>query len=266
MSYRDYRLVAETELDYIEKGFNVALERWMSNWCGNNGFDINLYAEPIQNSEQLLSNCDSSWLVSEFNGMYSIGLHWSSLFPDAISNSFVGLNAIKISKSNKESVISKKLFNSSMTSLLETIVNEFTNKIPVITTSDTNSSDFFSEVCKPGAGYVALVLCFDSNSYLVVLINVSSILGENFVDSNNIQLSAAINAFGDSKIHLDVKLGNTELDIESITGLSVGDVITLDKSLNEKLSVLVDGVEICDAYIGLHEGQLSIKIDKPGLI
>jgi len=265
VEYQSYKIIKKSELDYIKKGVNSALIKWRSMWCLDNSFDINLDVQAVQDYGDLLVDCESSWVVGDLDGDQLIGMHWSSSFPDAMYDSFINVSSAYRTHSGAESLISKKLLNRSLTALLEMIVDEFTSQTPVITASKKDDKDYIADMSRPGGGHVLLLINFDESSYLVISINTNSIIQTEITDNKAINLTEAINAFGDSKVELKVSLGSAELDVESVTGLSVGDVITVDKLLNEKLSVFVGGKEVCDGYIGKQDNNLSIKIDNSGL-
>lgn len=62
-------------------------------------------------------------------------------------------------------------------------------------------------------------------------------------------------------VMLDVELGHTEIDLDALTGLQVGDVIVFEQPAAEPLTVRVrQGEAICRGYLGLSGGAPAIQV------
>lgn len=261
MNYQSYKIINNSELDYISKGVNAALSKWNNKWCIDEAINVSLNVHTMLDSSEILDACNSTWLVGDIEGKFSVGLNWTSSFLNVLYESL--FNA-KVTKNNDESVVSplsQKIINQSMMSLLEILIDEFSNQVLVISPSKADEKQFLSDINKLGSGYILLSICVNKDDFLTIAINSDSIIGSS-VDNGkcDVELSSAINNFGNSKVKLWALLGHAELDIKSITDLSVGDVITLDKKLNEELSFYIDNHEVCNGYVGEKNGFLALKI------
>lgn len=265
MKHRSYKLINKTELDYIDKGVNSALSKWIAMWFNDKKLAIEVDIQAMQEMGTLLTTCESKWLIGKIDGVQSIALHWSNSFPEAIYKNLVNLDSTYFTNASEETFLSKKLLSRSITSLLEIIITEFTSQTPVITASNKNCKEYLSSMSSPGAGFVLLSFSFDKSTYLVVSLDTNNIISAENNKNNDTELYPAIKSFGNSKVALKVPLGSAELDIGSVTELSVGDVIVVDKALNEKISIFINEKEICDGYIGIQDGHLSVRIDGSGM-
>ena len=266
MKYKSFKIVNASELDYIDKGINAAFDKWCSIWCRKTTFNTNISVQEVNDTNNLPMAGEIDWQVGSIDKNYDYGVYWSDALVDTIFDLFVETTKSSGRASTSSSLISSELIKHSMSSLLEIIFSEFSNKQHTISLNKLNNNAFIENINRFGSGYVLATIDFSAKDKLLIVLNVSSVIKTDIVDVENIPLSPAINAFGDSKIKLRVLLGEAELDVQSVTSLSIGDVISIDSSLNEKLSIEIDGREICDGYIGHQDGVLSVKIDNPKIM
>jgi len=64
----------------------------------------------------------------------------------------------------------------------------------------------------------------------------------------------------DSQVTVQVELGKAELSLRDLMNMSKGDVLTLNTSVNEELTVTVEGVPKMKGTPGYHRGNQGIRI------
>jgi len=67
----------------------------------------------------------------------------------------------------------------------------------------------------------------------------------------------------DTEVDLKVELGKTEIDLQKLMNLKVGDVIPLDQEASGEFDVQVEGVKKFKAYHGTYHGAVAIQITRP---
>ncbi len=67
----------------------------------------------------------------------------------------------------------------------------------------------------------------------------------------------------DTSVNLNVNLGHSEITLDDLMGLKVGDVISLDQDTTGEFDVLVEGVPKFKAYYGIHHGSVAVQVTRP---
>lgn len=66
----------------------------------------------------------------------------------------------------------------------------------------------------------------------------------------------------DTQVEMKVDLGQTEISLEDLTHLKVGDVIPLDQDATGELYAQVEGVKKFKAYYGIHHGTVAVQVTR----
>ncbi|MGE0761697.1 MAG: flagellar motor switch protein FliM [Bdellovibrionales bacterium] len=67
----------------------------------------------------------------------------------------------------------------------------------------------------------------------------------------------------ETAIDVQVKLGESEITLNDLMGLKIGDVIPLDQDATGEFDVLIEGVKKFKAYHGIHHGSVAVQVTKP---
>lgn len=67
----------------------------------------------------------------------------------------------------------------------------------------------------------------------------------------------------ETAVNLKVNLGESEITLNDLMGLKVGDVIPLDQDSNGEFQVQVEGVPKFKAYYGVHHGTVAVQVTRP---
>ncbi len=67
----------------------------------------------------------------------------------------------------------------------------------------------------------------------------------------------------DTEVELKVDLGTTEITLQELMGLKVGDVIPLDQDSTGEFDVQVEGTKKFKGYYGINHGTVAVQITRP---
>ena len=63
-----------------------------------------------------------------------------------------------------------------------------------------------------------------------------------------------------TEVDLKVNLGHTEIDLQDLTGLKIGDVIPLSQDANSELLIQIEGVPKFKGYYGINHGTIAMQV------
>ncbi|MEQ1664717.1 MAG: flagellar motor switch protein FliM, partial [Bdellovibrionales bacterium] len=66
----------------------------------------------------------------------------------------------------------------------------------------------------------------------------------------------------DTEVEVKVDLGETEIDVEELMKLNLGDVISLNQDSTGEFDVQIEGVRKFKAYYGIHHGSVAVQINR----
>jgi flagellar motor switch protein FliM len=66
-----------------------------------------------------------------------------------------------------------------------------------------------------------------------------------------------------TEVDVKVDLGTTEIDLQDLMNMKVGDVISLDQDSTGELDVQVEGVKKFKSYYGIHHGSVAVQVTRP---
>jgi flagellar motor switch protein FliM len=67
----------------------------------------------------------------------------------------------------------------------------------------------------------------------------------------------------DTGVNIKVNLGESEITLNELMDLRVGDVIPLDQDSNGEFAVQVEGVPKFKAFYGIHHGTVAVQVTRP---
>jgi flagellar motor switch protein FliM len=67
----------------------------------------------------------------------------------------------------------------------------------------------------------------------------------------------------ETAVNVNVNLGESEITLNELMDLKVGDVIPLDQDTTGEFDVLVEGVPKFKAYYGIHHGSVAVQVTRP---
>lgn len=67
----------------------------------------------------------------------------------------------------------------------------------------------------------------------------------------------------ETSVNINVNLGQSEITLNDLMTLKVGDVIPLDQDTTGEFDVLCEGVSKFKAYYGIHHGSVAVQVTRP---
>lgn len=67
----------------------------------------------------------------------------------------------------------------------------------------------------------------------------------------------------ETDLNMAVYLGESEIALEDLMGLKVGDVIPLDQDSTGEFDIQVEGVKKFKGYMGIHHGSVAMQVTRP---
>jgi flagellar motor switch protein FliM len=67
----------------------------------------------------------------------------------------------------------------------------------------------------------------------------------------------------ETSVNINVNLGQSEITLNDLMGLKVGDVIPLDQDTTGEFDVNVEGVSKFKAFYGIHHGSVAVQVTRP---
>lgn len=82
------------------------------------------------------------------------------------------------------------------------------------------------------------------------------------LQTGNLESINAIEAISHAEMELDVLVGSTRVKISSIVNLKEGDVLALDKYLEEPLDISINGVTIASGESMIINDKIAVRLSK----
>jgi len=121
-----------------------------------------------------------------------------------------------------------------------------------------------AEAMLPGAGFMVVRISVTTTHHLWLLMSpqfIDSIVGTIDRKPSKTLMVSPVQAIGGRRITLQLAVGSGEISIEELSSLAVGDVIPLERKLNEKINVCISGDRpVCSGFIGVKQGKVAVQL------
>ena len=253
---RKFKILNGSELDYLKDRIEEAARMWSIKWFCEERVDITLKLE-LPSGALAISEM-SKFRIFSSPGIQRIGFQCPEETIRKLYNTFLGIEVIPQPGTGRD--LMKELVDRSLVSLLLIIYSMCETEVNRFSGDEYESSKFFLDMQKPGAGYIYVHLCIAEEYPLSLYINANDLLPSQEAVNDGRKIQPALDIFGNCQVQVSVILGELELQLEELTNISVGDIVTTEKKLSEKLSLQIDDKEFCRGYLGKNEKRLTIKI------
>jgi flagellar motor switch/type III secretory pathway protein FliN len=254
MSYRDFHLLGKTELNRIAEGATAAVQRWSETWLAGRPQNPVVQASALNSPAQLGQAVDASWqgvLVDHYSVVefcHAGDMTRYLLTSESSENTVTSASGI-VGKMTVELT----------TELIKIIVKEF-NPTVASFAHIGDSCTLPVAANSPGNAMILIEINFTPGVSSKLLIEHTLLKGVAPEPRPVGNLTAAHSAIGNNQLHLNVQLGKTDLNIETLMALGVGDVLKLDKPIDEELEVMANGKVICKGYVGKSADRYAIRV------
>jgi flagellar motor switch/type III secretory pathway protein FliN len=268
MSVRDYILLSATDKGLLKTAIVDVAQIWTKKWFHGKHFEISLSVLPVTAGLRAKINYHSPLIfVEQDNEWCAVAL------PRKMKGRFVSamildsdINLLGTSALHDKDILFKVILKA-----LTDLCNELS--MADLVSSDTGQISKISSIPKyaseNGSGVHAIVMTIDELEVVIVLTNaqVRRLIrkADNTVTSkqkNTLpELIPFASVLASRYVQGEVSLGAVELTIGTLKSLNVGDVVQLDKSVNEPSKLRFPGTSItCKGFLGQCSGRRALSL------
>jgi len=257
MKPRPFRLYgASVETKVIDYARSV-VQAWAESWTGHVVSDSTPEARLLDVA--VASSQNWRHLVSDTEHQFGINTEgdWVGGIPEILYGSVCA-----DPRHDQSGVLAQELLDSMLADLamraLKLPTSAERRPEPII------SAPINAEAKLPGAGFVAARISVTTTHHLWLL------MSPQFIDSidkatdrkpSRTTMISPIQAIGGRRVTLQLAVGSGEISIEELSSLAVGDVIPLDRKLNEKIDVCINGdMPVCSGFMGAKQGRVAVQL------
>ena len=259
---KPYKLINQSEVSILTSTLSSICSEWTNDWL----IEPNqLICEEIIINEAL-ERCTN--LHGEKSGyrISNAGNEWIEIYPNAVFN-----NAIVIAMAGGDAISSTEDITSLTEELIKTALLGLSKRI--LRSDDIKEPDGSLVIAqaKPdainwqkGVGTALAVLQLgDGEAYLLISPKVINRFCHDvaLATQESRPLCTITQAIRRQTVGIQAWLGNAQLEIADLKVLSVGDIIRIDKKLNEPMELVnVDGQHLGVGYLGQSNGNKVIQL------
>ncbi len=262
MGYSPYKLLNASELTAICKHIEAICTEWIAGWFSHEpsiGVRCFRAAEYAQNT--LAEN--TVWMSADSTSGDFVAL----AIPAGLFSEFGGLllssqSAIGRAGENQHSEILAELSQRALSDLIFQIKKPAAHSgVKKFSEASAPSSGFW----KAGSGASVVEVTVDRQC-LIIAFDFQSVRG--MLPSSAMQpapnvhpLVKPADALDGGRVKLKILVGQAQLELALLQTIVVGDVIKLDKNIEEPLHVInSDGTLFCKGFLGCRDGKKSIQL------
>lgn len=260
MEYRAFKLFSDKDISRISLFTEDVLSQWADSWFVNDiSYSVEKSIDRVLVDEAVMDNW-SIGILEDNNAL--IALYQSNNAEQASAACMSGINSDKENQ-NISTTLIHKLFKCAINDLLVKLLHLYGYQDTSINYSQKINA-FQRRIKSYCAGLIVFRVNVAGEDILVVLDweILKTKMKSNEKKNTSIELTPAISAFGDSKVNIDVYLGEASLEVENLSRLDVGNVIKLDLLYDQPAKLYINNNYLCDGVIGCANGNKAIKIQK----
>ena len=258
MEYRPYTLLNASELSEIERQIAAACDTWAAEWFAGDevrevvcrrAAEFDMVSLPPENEWICMSADSEYWAALACSSRLHVG---ASLIPGNHRDA-----------GGKMSALTVDLAQRALEDLARRLTRVDSGSGLDLKQSEGMPSIRFNE---PGSGAVAAEIVSDTAKLVVIMSGccvAAKLTGMAKPPSQKPLFTKPADALGNSRLKLNVLVGEAQLELALLQTIVVGDVIKLGTRLDEPLHVVnADGVRLCRAFLGTRNGRKSIQLIK----
>jgi len=260
MNYRAYKIFNSTELNIITDKVASVVSDWKKQWLKQPkviGFDI-FTSEDVS---QHINDCSSEWMPGKY-GNQTYGICWSDDLLTELYKHIGSQGREAWANTKPSSHISLNLINICVCSLIDELCKAFYTTNDSISSSFLPKETFAEDLCRSGSGYTLICLNLADNHHLLLAFDLSSIdFGTNIEQRpGDRKLEPAISAFGNRTVNIEIILGHSVIDFETLANFSIGDVLTVDSAADSNIDLIINDQKFGSCKLGRIDDKFAVKI------
>lgn len=273
MNVKPYKIFNKSEMQFLTEHLSGRLQSWAKSWAPSVEFSlsidnandqVSLFKSILQSENKIdFTNGEDYLAVAGW------GEDFISKFPVALYS-----NDLDFKQQGKASSLLKSFTIRAIEELVESLCQ---NEV-VCSSSSSGSYDSAGSCCSEscaaiisdietlGVSGISIVVQV-ANQKLYLLLNTNLALnillangGKTKVDEK-ITLAKRSSGLGKEAVHVELAVGEAEIEFGSLQSLAVGDVITFEKIAADAFDVqVVDGDKFCKGYLGTKDSCTSVQL------
>jgi hypothetical protein len=260
MTVRNFFLLDQTDRRLLTEHIDAACARWHEDWCtraARREAAVGCEAADMT----LVQAC--RWRAGALPGGLRVAVGWTGKTSDAFISLLVG-DCARAANGESAPAATNELERVAVEALITALLHDF---LPSAKRSSVewDLNEPSAEIFERAKGFFVARARMDDVDIVVVL---PAPIIENYLASHSRpvarargKLVSARSALASQTIPVDVRAGATELTLAELATLAVGDVIPLDQSLAQPLSVrIADGGRLCAGHLGTSGGRKAVQL------
>lgn len=267
MTFKPYKIFNKSEIQFLTEHLSDRLQSWAKSWAPSIEFSLSIdnandqvsLFKPILQSENKIDFTNGEGFIAVAG--------WGE---DFISKFLVALysNDSDFKQQGKSSSLLKNFTMRAIEELVESLCqNEVVCSSGSVGSCDYgNCAAIISDIETLGVSGISIVVQI-ANQKLYLLLNTNLALnillangGKTKVDEK-ITLAKRSSGLGKEAVHVELAVGEAEIEFGSLQTLAIGDVITFEKIATDAFDVqVVDGDKFCKGYLGTKDSCTSVQL------
>jgi Type III flagellar switch regulator (C-ring) FliN C-term len=232
---RPYHVLSESLRIRMAESIRKSLRDWSDIWLARETKIRDIVPVDVLSA--------SHWMVSEFNSKPGIGVGYSRPWLDNMARIYAGIESADINTSPDEpSEIVLSLCKATLEALALHIAGEGSR----VTRSEFVAPDLMRA---PGSGFLAYECRFIHSASTIQIVGWPEWVGLHrgpapHTGKRPLPLASLTSALERETVRVNAIIGKADLALGELTDLAIGDVLVVDRLIDEALSVEVDGGDI----------------------
>lgn len=263
MEYTHYKLLNQSELRYIENSLHKAFNSWASVWA-NDEIECKVVCHRVAETNVNVSQSfhDDPWI---FAGIDNKSWVACNAVPDAVMRL---AHLLVVSKDERQAMTELKVSTllcelalSALADLIEHIGSAGGKKYRPKNIFRPNENFW-----KAGSGAILAEIGCAGNSIFCILsptLVASLLLNMSQPERSKESLSTTSDALKNTRMKLNIMVGEVQLSLGLLQTISLGDVIKLDAKVDQPLNIVTsEGTRLCGTFLGKRDGQKAVQLTK----
>lgn len=262
MGARNFFLLGRTDRNAIVARLREVLTRWQDEWCIEvSAPDVDIISENLR--EAPLPAC--VWRSGTLTSETKAAVGFATKASDGLMSALIDSSLLSKGRDMAPAEIEAELTGSAVEALIAILLEGFDAGKPSI---KWDSKKLESETLDPHKGFIVVRCRTPAVEMFIVLYPGLTERyvqrGSNETGRHRPQVTPVRNVFAAQRLTMWICAGVAELALMELHNLSVGDVIILDRRLNEPLTIHIAGsVDCATGHLGFKAGRKAVQLAIP---
>lgn len=264
MNIRPYTLVSASQAEAVRDVVEARASIWVEQWGLQADWVVIEQVSVVSDENRCDSNTVSIYQYADAEEQW-LACSPTSDLPKVLGALLVGNAGVISDLGNREDSLAIEIVDKALADLSAQLMQQ-----PVSRVSKADSNQGYSEQLSRFSDYgsgAILITCSIKNAELSIVVPYEcwvlwlddELSGQ--IDAE-VELTRLRDSISDQRVSARVVLGSSKVNVGALASLQEGDVIRLDKSLNDPLEILFgQSASRCKGFIGKQDDRFAIQID-----